>query len=72
LHVLFRFLQNRLLNIFFDIQNWPNNFLSGKPYQKRPKYDDLAFKKPKWQWFYDRLQQACQTGGPFACFVRPE
>jgi len=20
----------------------------------------------------DRLQQACQTGGPFACFVRPE
>jgi len=28
---------------------WPNHFISGKPFQKRPNLDDLAFKKAKWQ-----------------------
>ncbi len=28
---------------------WPNHFISGKQFQKRPNWADLAFKKAKWQ-----------------------
>jgi len=28
---------------------WPNHFISGKQFQKRPKLADLAFKMAKWQ-----------------------
>jgi len=28
---------------------WPNHFISGKQFQKRPNMADLAFKKTKWQ-----------------------
>ena len=27
---------------------WPNHFISGKQFQKRPNLADLAFKKAKW------------------------
>ncbi len=41
--------------IFVNIQKrpkmakWPNHFISGKQFQKRPNKADLAFKKAKWQ-----------------------
>jgi len=28
---------------------WPNHFISGKQFQKRPNIADFAFKKAKWQ-----------------------
>jgi len=28
---------------------WPNYFIFGKQFQKRPNMADLAFKKAKWQ-----------------------
>jgi hypothetical protein len=28
---------------------WPNHYISGKQFQKRPNLADLAFKKAKWQ-----------------------
>jgi len=31
---------------------WPNHYISGKQFQKRPKLADLAFKKAKWQPCY--------------------
>jgi hypothetical protein len=28
---------------------WPNRFISGKQFPKRPHWADLAFQKAKWQ-----------------------
>ena len=34
---------------------WPNHFISGKQFQKRPNWAYLAFKKAKWQPWYKRV-----------------
>jgi len=32
-----------------EMAKWPNHFISGKQFQKRPNLADLVFKKAKWQ-----------------------
>jgi len=36
---------------------WPNHFISGKQFQKRPNLAYLAFKKAKWQPWAKRCNQ---------------
>ena len=41
---------------FQKMAKWPNHFISGKQFQKRPNLADLAFLKAKWQpWYFGAL-----------------
>jgi hypothetical protein len=45
---------------------WPNHFISGKQFQKRPNLADLAFFKAKWQPClikYLKVQEAKELKG---------
>jgi len=42
-------LKYTFLSTFKKAKKWPNYFISGKQFQRRPNLADLAFKKEIWQ-----------------------